>query len=144
MTGPGTKTAIDVFGVAEYFGALHDSRARAIAPQLVEWQCRTWGSGKGGGDWEDTAVFRLVAQVFGLDTSRNWDGRDELIVMIPAELFGPIAGLIERLGVDEPCHWPWLVEEDQDRKVIVAAAFLGLSVAVLENDEELLEALHLE
>jgi hypothetical protein len=139
VTGP----AVDAFAAARWFEMLWNSTARAVSADRVEWQCTTWGSGRGGGDWLETAVFSVVAAVFDLPTSRNYDGRDELVVLVPLERFADIVGLIDRLG-EEPEGWPWLREDDPDRQIELAAEVLGISAAAVADDIDLLDALRIE
>ena len=138
-----TEAPVDVFAAARWLDDLWNSSARAISPDEVEWMCGTWGSGRGRGYWTETATFTVVAQVFGLRTGRNHEGRDEAIVWVPLERFSEVAELIERLGED-PEEWPWFDEEAERREVEVAAEVLGLSPAVLAEDADLLEVLRIE
>jgi len=131
----------DAFGAARWFDELSNSRARAVSPELIEWECRTWGSGRGRGAWTDAVLFTLVAKLFALDTGKNRDGRDELIVWVPLERFAEIAGLIERIG-EVPEDWPWL-DGDSDTALSAAAAALGRTVGELEEDYGLRKALQL-
>jgi hypothetical protein len=144
-TETSTEPSVDVFAAARWFDELWNSAARAVAVDMVEWQCSTWGSGRGHGDWLDTGMFRLVAEVFNLDTSRNYDGRDELVIRVPVAFVPGIIGLIGRLG-ESAEDWPWLTEEyeeDLDLQIARAAEVLGLpAVDVAENDD-LLEALRI-
>lgn len=152
MTDVETTTALpaDVFGAARWMDELWNSTARAVSPELIEWQCNTWGSGAGRGDWTEYGTFALVAEAFGLTTSSNYDARDELIVMVPLEKFVDVATLIDRIGED-PEGWPWLGELDEEdddenyrRQMVVAAEVLGRPVEDLVADMDLLETLRLE
>jgi hypothetical protein len=137
-----TPRTLDVFEAARWFDELWNSTAKAVKADLLAWQCTTWGSGRGHGDWTETALFVLMAEVFGLDTSRNYDGRDELIVSVPLNLVSEITGLIDRIG-DFAESWPWLCEEDPHLQVAQAAHVLGRPVSDLEEDADLLEALRI-
>ena len=142
-TGAIDDVAIDVFAAARWFDTLWNSTAKAVSPDEVEWQCTTWGSGRGCGDWTQTAIFILTAEVFGFQLGRNCDGRDELVVPVPLDRFPQVVRLIERLG-EEAESWPWLHEDDQDRQILVAAEVLGIPAAAVAEDIELLEALRIE
>ena len=132
----------DVFGAARWLDQLWNSTAKAVSPDLIEWQCQTWGSGRGCGDWAHIGTFVLVAEACGLSTSRNREDRDELIVMVTPDRFPAVAALIERLGED-PEAWPWYDEEDEDKQIAVAAQVLGKTVTDLTDNEDLLEALRI-
>lgn len=138
-----TEPAADVFAAARWLDELWNSTAKAVSPTLIEWQCTTWGSGRGGGDWTETATFLLIAALFGLDTGRNREGRDELVVWVPLDKFDQIAELIDRLG-EEAEAWPWLDEEDGSDQIAVAAQALGREVSELDGNPDLLEALRIE
>lgn len=142
-TRPTEGEASDVFAAARWFDALWNSTAKAISPDQVEWQCNTWGSGRGCGDWLDTAIFTLVAQVFGLASGRNRDERDELVVFVPLDLFPQIERLVERIG-EIAEDWPWFAEDDPERQIILAAEALGIPAAAIAEDADLLEALRIE
>lgn len=121
----GTENAsTDVFAAARWFGSLWNSTAKAVSLDEVEWQCNTWGSGDGRGDWLDTASFRVAAAALGLALSQNWDGRDELIVSVPFDQFPQVAGLLDRLG-EEAEAWPWFAEDEPERQIAIAAQTLG-------------------
>src|SRR4051812_22715190 len=83
--------AKDAFEAASWLDGEWNSSAKAVAADLVEWKCRTWGSGRGHGYWSDVATFGLVATLFGLRTTRDYDGRDELIVEVPLSLFQQVS-----------------------------------------------------
>jgi hypothetical protein len=134
---------IDVFAAARWFGMLWNSTAKAVSPDELEWQCTTWGSGRGGGDWTQSATFVLVVKLFDLRAWRNHDGRDELVVLVPLDLFPQLVGLIRRLGED-PEEWPWLTEDDLERQIDVAAEVLGIAPSTLASDHDLLEVLRIE
>jgi hypothetical protein len=137
----------DVFAAARWLGALWNSSAKAVSPNEIEWQCNTWGSGHGRGDWLDTANFLVAAAAFGLSTSQNWEGRDELVVTVPFDQFPRVADLIDRLG-DEPEAWPWTTEEeaddDLDGQIAIAAETLKLPRSALAENNDLLEALRIK
>ena len=135
--------ATDVFAAARWFDSLWNSTARAVGPNEIEWRCSTWGSGRGRGDWNETAIFILAAAAFNLRTWRNYDGRDELVVAVPLDRAPHLGQLIDRIG-EEAEAWPWLNEEDPDRQLDVAAETLGLSTAAVVDDANLLEALGIE
>lgn len=137
------EAPVDVFAAARWLDDLWNSSAKAVSPEEIAWQCNTYGSGRGRGYWVETATFAVVAQVFGLRTSRNFEGRDEAIVWVPLERFPEVAEFIERLGEDLE-EWPWLEEEAEGREVEVAAEVLGLSPAALAEDTDLLELLRIE
>jgi hypothetical protein len=141
-TLPSDTVTLDVFAAARWFDSLWNSSAKAVSAEEVEWQCTTWGSGCGRGGWEHTATFTLVAAVFGLPSSRNRAGRDELVVSVPLGLVPEIVRLIDRLGEEAEC-WPWFVEEDRDRQVSVAAEVLGLSPTAVADDVDLRAALRI-
>lgn len=135
---------MDVFEAAAWLDDLWNSTARAVSATEIEWQCRTWGSGRGRCAWTDVALFLVVAEVFGLRSGRNFDGRDETIVWVPFETFPRVAKLIDRLTeTDEPESWPWFDDEVEDRQVAVAAEVLGISEAELVANDRLLEALRI-
>lgn len=138
-----TTAQLDVFAAARWLGELWNSSATAVSADRIEWQCNTWGSGRGFGDWIDTALFLVVSEVFGLSTGKNYDGRDELVVSVPMSEFPRIAQLISRLDRMEPEAWPWLDEEVED-PVSVAAEFFELSRAEVADDAGLLDALRIE
>jgi hypothetical protein len=60
------QTPQDVFAAARWFGSLWNSSARAVSATELEWQCNTWGSGRGTPDWLDSAIFDLVIKRFDL------------------------------------------------------------------------------
>jgi hypothetical protein len=136
----------DVFAAARWLGAQWNSSARAVSAHEVEWQCTTWGSGRGRADWLETASFDVAAAAIGLQTSRNWEGRDELVVTVPLDQFRQVADLLDRLG-DEPEAWPWLdedVEDDLESQISIAAKTLALSPAVIEDNHDLRSALRID
>lgn len=137
------EASMDVFAAARWFAALWNSTAKAVAPDEIEWQCTTWGSGRGFGDWTETAIFVLVARLFGLPSGRNYDARDELVVWVPLDRVPSIVGLVDRLG-QEPEAWPWLYEEDRDRQVAIAADVLRVPASTVTGNDDLLEALRIE
>ena len=142
-TGSIDVAADDVFAAARWFDTLWNSTAKATSPEEVEWQCTAWGSGRGGGDWTETGTFLLVVVVFDLRSWRNRDGRDELVVSVPLDRFPQVVRLIDRIG-EEPESWPWILEEDFDRQIDVAAEVLGIPVAAVADDSGLLRALRIE
>ena len=81
--------------------------------------------------------------VFDLRSWRNRDGRDELVVSVPLDWFPRIVRLIDRLG-EEPESWPWILEDDPDRQISVAAEVLGIPAAAVADDSDLLTALRIE
>lgn len=144
--------ADDVFSAAEWFSMLWNSSAKAVAFDKVEWQCNTWGSGRGAGSWEDWGLFALVAKRFDLATFGNDDARDELVIAVPLDRMADIVKLVDDIG--ENCEeWPWLVEDDGDeelddeayemKRIVAASAALGVPVEVLAADGEWLELLRL-
>ncbi|QGN58067.1 hypothetical protein [Nostocoides sp. HKS02] len=54
------NASADVFAAARWFGSLWNSSAKAVSLDEIEWQCNTWGSGHGRGDWLETANFRSL------------------------------------------------------------------------------------
>lgn len=136
----------DVFAAARWFESLWNSCAKAVSVDEIEWQCKTWGSGQGGGDWLGTAVFQVVATRFAFRSWASSDERDELVIAIPLEQFGEVARLIDRLG-EEPESWPWFAEEfedDRECQIAKAAEVLDLPATELEWNAELLAALRIE
>jgi hypothetical protein len=143
MTAPGTTTW-DPFTAARWLDDLWNSRGRAVGPDLVEWECRTWGSGRGRGGWEQVVLFCVVAERFGLATRCNDDERDELVVEVPLGSFEAVAQLIDRLG-EEPESWPWWnIEDDPESQLALAAEVLDLPVAELEANDRLRKLLRIE
>lgn len=150
--GVGAGVATDVFEVAAWLEELGGRPAKAVSADMVEWMCSTWGSGKGGGDRLDTALFILVATLYDLDTWCNKAGRHELVVSVPVRRFAAIETLIDLIGVDAE-SWPWLLLDDddtndeggdgEDARLVLAALILGTSVAYLSSDNRLLKALGL-
>lgn len=137
------RASTDVFAAARWLDELWNSRARAVGPHEIEWQCRTWGSGAGRGYWQETATFDVVAEAFGLRTWRNLDGRDELVVLVPLRQFAKIAGAIDGLRGD-PELWPWLDDEisnDLDAQIALAADVLGMDAAMIAEREDLLDTM---
>ena len=133
---------VDVFSAAMRMASLDNSTARAVSSDGIEWQCTSWGSGRGRAGWEDTAVFSVVAHTLGLSTGRNIEGRDELVVMVPLSLYPKVMALAARLGADAPDMWPWMGdEEDWGDRLALAAKALDIEVDQLEADDELLELL---
>ncbi|GAB3435996.1 hypothetical protein GCM10027517_05490 [Phycicoccus ginsengisoli] len=134
-----------MFGAAHWPDSLWNSHAKAVSVGLIEWQCATWGSGRGGGDWVETAAFHVAAAAFDLATSRNLGGHDELVVSVPLHTFSRIATVLHRLG-DEVEDWPWFgegLDDDPDGRIEVAACELGLAPSVLAGNEDLLESLRI-
>ena len=137
---------IDVFAAARWLGELWNSTARAVSLDTVEWQCKTWGSGRGAGVWLDVAVFKVVAETFELETWWNVDGRAELVVSVPLEQFPRVVDLIDELGED-PESWPWFCEEAyeadnvQAAQIVLAAQVLGLPAILIADRPAFLEAL---
>jgi hypothetical protein len=87
----------------------------------------------------------VAAAAFGLEASRNYEGRDELIVTVPFDQFPQVADLLDRLG-DEPEAWPWSAEEAEDnrsRQVAIASQALALPQPMLADNPDLLRALRL-
>lgn len=140
---PAAFQGFDVFAAARWLSDVWNSSAVALSLDRIEWQCNTWGSGRGFGDWADTAVLRVAAEVFDLPTGKNSDGRDELVVSVPMANFADIARLVSRLGRMGPEEWPWF-DEDVEDPIGVAADFLQIPQAILAEDTDLLEALRLE
>ncbi|WP_457253647.1 hypothetical protein [Pedococcus sp. P5_B7] len=116
----------DVFRAAHWLDSQWNSSAKAVSATEVAWQCDTWGSGRGRGDWIETANFRAAAAAFDLDITTNIDGRDELVVTLPLDQFPKLAAMLARLG-DEPEAWPSLLEDDRDDQIAVAAGGLAMS-----------------
>jgi hypothetical protein len=146
-TATSTETlGSDVFAAAQWFDDLWNSSARAVAADEIEWHCATWGSGRGHGDWLDTAMFHIVVNVFGLRTWRNRSGRDELVVAVPLNQVASIAAVVEKLDGD-PDDWPWFdedLEDDLDRRIAVAAACLAVTPEAIHANEDLLGALRVQ
>lgn len=159
------QAPMDVFAAARWFEDLWNSTARAVSAELIEWRCRTWGSGRGGGAWTETALFRVVAETFGLQTDRDREERDELVIQVPLDRVPGIVGLVGRIG-QEPEDWPWLIDfedfedEDDERqgnagntggsvedeeaaRLAVAAQVLATTPEALAANPDLLEALGL-
>lgn len=130
-------TSMDVFAAAEWLGQLEFSTAHAVSRDRIEWQCTSSG---GGSLWGDTALWCLVAEVFGLARGRNIDGRDELIVTVPLESFPAVAALIDKVG-NRPEWWPWNRVSEEAEQMAIAAEILDRSVADLEADGDLVDAL---
>jgi hypothetical protein len=87
--------ANDAFEAASWLDGGWNSSAKAVTADLVEWKYRAWGSGRGHGYWSEVATFGLVAEMFGLKTTRDYDGRDEFIVEVPLELFKQVSALLQ-------------------------------------------------
>ena len=139
-TGRGRRVAAslqDCVGIAGHLPAVH---------QLALWlrvaMHHVW-SGRGCGDWSQTATFILAAQVFDLRSWRNRDGRDELVVSVPLDWVPQIVRLIDRIG-EEPESWPWIYEDDRDRQISVADEVLGITAATVSDDADMLVALRIE
>lgn len=138
--------ASSVFTAAEWLGSLWNSSAKATSFEEIEWQCNTWGSGRGAGDWIETALFHIAAAAFDLSTTRSFAGRDELVVNVPLAKFRQVAVALARLG-DEAEAWPWFdedVEGDHFGQIEIAACELGLTAADVADNAALLDALHIE
>jgi hypothetical protein len=129
---------LDVFDAALWFDSLWNSRARAVSAEVLEWQCTTWGSGRGRCQFEEVGLFLLVAHCFNLRTERG--DRDELIVLVSMPQAADIMAFIERVG-EETEDWPWAGEEDDDDRLRVAADTLGMAPDDLSSDGELLDLL---
>jgi hypothetical protein len=142
MTDTHTST-MDVFSASRWFASLPNSKARATGPDTLEWQCRTWGSGRGGGVWADTFMFIIAAERFKLRTWRDDEARDTLVVEVPMGLLVEIFGLIERLGED-PESLPWCFADEREEQVAIAAEVLKLRPEELEDDYEFLELLRID
>ena len=142
-SGGASPVTTDVFAAARWFDELWNSTARAVSPEDVEWQCTTWGSGRGGGDWTDTAMFAVVIERFGLRSWRNREGRDELVVSVPLAVLPEVVALIDRLG-EEPEDWPWVHEEDPGQQLLLAAQVLAMPPAALVDQADLCEALRID
>lgn len=137
--------ASDVFSAAAWLGALWNSSAKAISVSEVEWQCDTWGSASGSGDWVETAAWHVAALVFDLETTRNADGRDELVVVVPLARFADLAAVLERLG-EEAEEWPWFDEAiygDAGAQIAVAARELAVSPGRITDTPGLMDVLRI-
>lgn len=133
---------MDVFAAAAWLDLHSDSRTRAVSLTKVEWMCTTWGSGRGCGEWIESAAFSIVAAAFDFPTSRNRDGRDELVVSVSMERFPAVREMINRLeGLSETP--PWLDEDEEGPAIASAANYLGLPVDAVQNNDNLLFALRL-
>lgn len=135
---PVQPLGMDVFQAARWFDSLWNSRARAISADELEWQCTTWGSGRGRAQIEEVGLFQLVAHRFQLKTGRG--DRDELIVLVTLQKSADIMAFVERVG-EATEDWPWVREEDYDDRLRVAAEVLQLPIDDLMSDEELLDLL---
>ena len=91
-------------------------------------------------------MFALMIQRFNLNASRNYDGRDELLVTVPLERVADIVTLISVLG-ENPEEWPGVWDEDPDGEpvdqVAVAAQALNVPVQALATVDDWLEVLRL-
>lgn len=132
----------DVFRAACWLGSLWNSSAKAVSATEVAWQCDTWGSGRGRGDWIETANFHVAAAAFDLNTTWNVDGRDELVVTVPLDKFPEVAATLARLG-DESEGWPWLLEDERDDQISVAAGELAMSPSAVASNPHLMKALRI-
>lgn len=141
-SGTGPAAVSDVFAAARWFDKVWNSTGKAVSPQQIEWQCRTWGSGRGGADWVETATFTVVAVAFGFDSWRNDEARDELVVLVPLKRFPEVAQVIERLG-DIAEDWPWLFEDDRDDQIQAAAEILEMPATAIAENVDLLQALRI-
>lgn len=131
----------DVFEATRRLDDLWNSRARAVGADMIEWECKTWGSGDWRGARDDYVLFRLMAERYDLDTRVNWEERDELIVLVPLDLVDQIFSIIEQLDED----WPWLVEDlTRNEQLAIAAKVLYLDPGELEGWDELVEMLRFE
>jgi hypothetical protein len=137
--------AADVFAAARWFETLWNSSAKAVSFEEIEWQCNTWGSGHGGGDWLDTALFEVVASRFEFRSWASNEG-DGLVIAVPLDQFSEVARLIDRLGEDAE-SWPWFgeeLEDDRERQIATAAEVLDMPTTELDCNAELLAALRIE
>ena len=134
--------AKDVFEAAHWLAGECNSSARASAADMVEWKCQTFGSGLGAAYWSEVATFGLVAVMFGLRTTSDRDGCDELVVEVPLELFPQVSSLLKRLNSD-PEEWPWRSAPDKQRALQMAGDVLGMPLRELKKDRGLQKALHL-
>lgn len=147
MTDTHRADVTDIFSAASWFDDLWNSTARAVSPSTLEWQCCTYGSGKGRAYWEYTAIFDVVVAMFDLPTESNWSGRDELIVTVPLELVPAIMEVIECLDQDDPSSWPWMDEDvagDRKAQIAVAAESLGVLPEDLACNDKLLRLLRID
>jgi hypothetical protein len=142
MSGTTEDLVRDVFSAAAWLDARWNSRARAVSPDTIEWMCTTWGSGRGCGEWIETAAFTIVAAAFDLATWRNRDGRDELVVEVSMDRFPAAADMIRRLE-DLPDGPPWLDEDEEGPAIVSAANYLGLPVEAVQSNDDLLFALRI-
>jgi hypothetical protein len=133
---------MDVFAAAAWLDSNWNSSAHAVSQERIEWQCGTWGSGRGRATWEETAVFCIVAEICGLDTTRNFEGRDELIVLVPLDKFERVMDLVLSLGENIEDQ-DWLGEEDRSEQIALAAAVLDMPVKALKKNTGLLELLRI-
>jgi hypothetical protein len=141
--GGNALDAHDVFAAARWFDSLWNSTAKAVSFDTIEWQCSPWGSGRGRAYWTDTAIFDVTAAVFGLETSRNFDARDELIVSVPLDRLKEVVALVDRLEEEAPDDWLWLSQNDRDEQIASAAQMLGLALDAVAENERLLEVLRI-
>lgn len=137
------EASMDVFAAARWLDRVDNGVARAVSLETVEWKCRTWGSGEGCAYSWDYALFSLVAAVFDLSTSCDCEGRDELLVEVPLSRFADVAELVERVGDEFDGSWPWLGMDAEGRELEATAEFLGMSVAELRGNPDLLFVLDL-
>lgn len=146
VDGSLTDLATDVFGAARWFDSLWNSRAKAVSATEIEWQCNTWGSGRGGGEWLETALFQVVAAAFAFRSWASRDERDELVIAVPLDKFHEVARVIDQLG-EEAESWPWFAEEfedDRKRQIAAAAEVLGMLTTALDSNAELVALLGIE
>lgn len=134
--------ATDVFEAARWLDSQWNSSAKAVAPDEIEWQCNTWGSGRGRGYDDYAAIFHVIIAAFDLRKWCNKEGRDELVVAVPLDRFARIAQMIQRVDQDEPGSWPW-ADEDSEDPIADAAEHLDMSRSELIGNAPLLEALRL-
>lgn len=134
----------DVFAAAEHLQEISFGRARAVGSDEIELQCRTWGSGSGRGHWVDRVFFEVIAGMFDLRLWRNKDGRDELVVAVPMDMYDDVVSAIAHLDQDEPESWPWIQRGGSvERKIEAAARWLGCEVEFLNARPAALQALRI-
>ena len=81
---------VDVFTAARLLDDMWNRTARAVAVDEIERQCDTSDSGYGRGRWEEVGLFRLLVKTFKLKTSKNYEGRNELVLTVPLALLPAI------------------------------------------------------
>lgn len=119
-----------------------EQQRQTVSATEVAKQCDTWGSGRGRVDWIDTANFHVAAAAFDLSTTRNVDGRDQLVMTVPLDKFPKLAAMLARLG-DETESWPWLFEDERDDHLAVAAGELAMLSSAVTKNPHLLKALRI-